>query len=79
MLCILLVVNVLNVQIQLLFISNTKANSSVYLKKKGIFRSLFLGKLDVFVVCSADTELSGVPADEHEDTLEMFSLHQKSQ
>lgn len=69
MLCILLVVNVLNVQIQLLFISNIKANSSVYLKKK----------LDVFVVCSADAELSGVPADEHEDTVEMFSLHQKSQ
>lgn len=50
-----------------------------FILKKGIFRSLFLGKLDVFVVCSADAELSGVPADEHEDTVEMFSLHQKSQ
>lgn len=48
-------------------------------KKKGIFCSLFLGKLDVFVVCSADAKLSGVPADEHKDTVEMFSLHQKSQ
>lgn len=37
--------------------------------KKGIFRYLFLGKLDDFVVCSctffyeADAELSGVSAD----------------
>lgn len=67
LLLLLLVVNVVNVQMKSLFTLNTKVHSSVYFLylflKEGIFRSLFLGRLDVFVVCTVDAELSEFPAD----------------